>query len=57
MEKTNQKLPVNGNSQANEPTITLTQSQFIAYLESVFAEGEKQVKKYLESEEWRAIYE
>lgn len=57
MEKSNQKLPVNGNNQANEPTITLTQSQFIAYLETVFAEGEKQFKKYLESEEWRAIYE
>lgn len=57
MEKTNQKLPVNGNNQANEPTITLTQSQFVAYLEAVFAEGEKQFKKYLESEEWRAIYE
>nr|DAF49568.1 MAG TPA: hypothetical protein [Siphoviridae sp. ct4085] len=53
----------NSNSQTStthstsEPTTTFTQPEFSAFLDAMFAEGKRRFVEYLNTEEWRAIYE
>lgn len=64
MKTKNQSSSVNNSSSqtsdtllASEPTITFTQSEFSFFLDAMFEEGKRRFVEYLQTEEWRAIYE